>query len=122
MLETFLNTGKSKISQSKTIDILTSERGLPRWEFTAKAPNGTYIDYDYWFFGYLVLNSGLENLEKKQRKLVETWNEKLLKVLIDNQFENGSWEAVNPHAAWGKVYSTSLAVLTLQNKYRYSFN
>ncbi|MCD4656190.1 MAG: terpene cyclase/mutase family protein [Planctomycetes bacterium] len=115
----------NKVNQSvkeKSIALLTTAFGMPKWEFTKKAPNGTFIDYDYWFFGTLVMNSGLENLEKKQLKLVETWNDKVLSVLIGNQFEDGSWQAINPHSDWGQVYSTSMVILTLQNKYRYSFN
>lgn len=120
-LHKILHSSNSNSSNAKSIALLTTDFGMPKWEFTKKAPNDTFIDYDYWFFGTLVMNSGLDSLEKHQKKLVETWNDKLLKILISNQNDNGSWQQVNPHSDWGQVYSTTMAILTLQNKYRYSF-
>ena len=121
LLQTIMKTADPEILQ-KTIALLTADDALPKWDFSKRVANNTFIDYDYWFFGYISLNSVKDKLSKKQSKLIDTWNENLLKTILDNQYEYGAWEEVNPHKDWGRVYSTALAVLTLQNKYRYSFD
>ena len=83
----------------------------PRW----KAKSGS-IDFYYWYHATYALH-GIDD--------GEPWLEAVRKALIDNQHRDGhalgSWD---PLGAWGedggRIYSTALGVLMLQEPYRFA--
>jgi len=77
-------------------------------------------DFYYWHFGTLAMvQSGGE--------VWQTWNKYLKETLVKAQTTNttpetGSWAPVDRWNFYGgKLYTTSMAILTLQSYYRYDW-
>jgi hypothetical protein len=89
-------------------------RRPPRWDES----DGS-IDFYYWYAGTMsVFQVGGEPWKK--------WNEAMKRALLDSQRREtaydlaGSWDPVDPWGVdGGRVYSTALAILTLETYYRY---
>ncbi|MFA4987041.1 MAG: hypothetical protein WC712_10685 [Candidatus Brocadiia bacterium] len=89
---------------------------LPQWN----QPGFGAPHYNYWYFGSLVLFQLEGDLWKK-------WDRKLYDLLISHQNKVpgdllGSWEpspGTDCTGLGGRLYSTALAVLTLEIHYRY---
>ncbi|MBI4834338.1 MAG: terpene cyclase/mutase family protein [Planctomycetes bacterium] len=76
-------------------------------------------DYYYWYFGTLAMC-------KKGGKEWQNWNKHLKETLVKAQETNntagaGSWAPEDRWSAYGgRLYTTAMAILTLQTYYRYS--
>jgi hypothetical protein len=90
---------------------------LPAWDTGRQS-----VDLCYWYVGSLALFQMGE-------RYWERWNVAMKQALIPNQHRiadgdlDGSWDPSNDAwgAAGGRVYTTALAVLTLETYYRYNF-
>lgn len=76
-------------------------------------------DFYYWYFGTLAMvQEGGEQWND--------WNKNLKQALVKNQkagktSEAGSWEPIDRWSFYGgRLYTTSMAILTLQSYYRYT--
>lgn len=82
-------------------------------------PTGEELDNDfyYWYFGTLAMKEvGGESWKTWNKHLKET----LVKAQIPNSKVGGSWEPVDRWSTHGgRLYTTSMAILTLQVYYRY---
>jgi len=78
---------------------------------------GSEIDYYYWYYATL----GLFNYGGHEWR---AWNSKMRDMLVDNQVAgvefDGSWEPVGRWSpTGGRLYSTAMAIATLEVYYRY---
>lgn len=76
-------------------------------------PGQGRVNYYYWYYGTLALYH-------LQDHNWQRWNSAVKRTLLRRQSNDGSWDA---NSVWGpsggKVYTTSLAALTLEVYYRY---
>lgn len=85
-------------------------RKPPKWQ-------DSHVDYYYWFYGSQAMQQHGGDQEL-------TWRKALLTALLPNQRKDGSFAgSFDPVGAWGddggRVYSTAIALLSLQAPYRY---
>ena len=79
--------------------------------------NQRTMDFYYWYFGTLAMfQIGGETWK--------TWNENIKSTLLSMQSktgnEKGSWDPIDKWSGYGgRVYTTSMAILTLEVYYRY---
>ncbi len=89
-------------------------RKPPSRDFVARARGNLYFHY------YAALA-----LHRRGGRAWRRWNEDLKRLLTENQSRDGSWRPISPYAEYAgdwsgdRVYTTSLAVLTLEVYYRY---
>ncbi len=89
-------------------------RTPPSRDFVAKAKGNLYFHY------YAALA-----LHRSGGRAWRRWNEELKRLLTKNQSSDGSWRPISPYAEYAgdrngdRIYTTSLAVLTLEVYYRY---
>ena len=97
-------------------------------DLPAVSKDGLSVDYYYWYYGSLALNQfdGPES-PRKSSKYWGPWNKAMvdsLKALVDptpDRCRAGGWIVPDRWSyASGPVYSTALAVLTLEVYYRYA--
>ncbi|MDP7034942.1 MAG: terpene cyclase/mutase family protein [Planctomycetota bacterium] len=95
-------------------------QSLPEWSPDG-GPGGTSkIDYYYWYLGTLTMfQMGGDHWQR--------WNAAMRKALMDHQETgpnmclHGSWNPVGPWgSSGGRVYTTALAVLTLETYARFA--
>ncbi|MBI4613949.1 MAG: protein kinase [Planctomycetes bacterium] len=111
----FMSSERSE-PRSEQGDLLS--QSLPTWD-TNGGPGGTSkIDFDYWYWGTLAMFQLGGDYWK-------TWNESMKTAIVSHQRkdgdERGSWDPID---AWGseggRVYATSVNVLSLEIYYRYA--
>ena len=89
-------------------------RRPPSRDFVTKAKGNLYFHY------YAALA-----LHRRGGRAWRRWNEELKRLLTKNQSSDGSWRPISPYAEYAgdrngdRIYTTSLAVLTLEVYYRY---
>lgn len=75
--------------------------------------SATDNDFCYWYWGTMVMISP-DNQEWQK------WNAQIKEILIKNQAENGTWQFNDKWGMFGgQLYTTTMAILTLQVYYRY---
>jgi hypothetical protein len=92
-------------------------QNLPRWSPNGGPGGESRIDFYYWYYGTLAMFQLGGDYWK-------AWNESMKDAIVRNQNkdgdERGSWD---PKGAWGRaggrVYATSVNVLSLEIYYRY---
>ncbi|BBM87304.1 prenyltransferase/squalene oxidase repeat-containing protein [Candidatus Uabimicrobium amorphum] len=91
-------------------------QNLPTWEQNSQGHN--QVNYYYWYYGTLAMF-------QMGKDYWPQWNDRLKKVLVDRQqqsgCENGSWPPVGKRCgAGGRIYATTLSILSLEIYYRYA--
>jgi hypothetical protein len=90
-------------------------KNLPEWrsEWRSSPPRNAIHLYYYWYHGTV----GMRGVGGGQWK---TWYKAATKALIAGQSKDGSWPRIGVWATdGGRVFTTALAVLTLESTYRY---
>jgi prenyltransferase beta subunit len=110
----FIGWDKSDVLIEKQSKILTAQ--LPKMHPGSQSIDN---DYYYWYFGTLAMH-------KKGGKEWQNWNKHLKETLVKAQETDktagaGSWAPEDRWSAYGgRLYTTAMAILTLQTYYRYS--
>ena len=109
----FMGTGKENASISEGSKVLS--RYLPIWGDDASGLS--LINYYYWHWGTIVMY-------QIGGKEWEMWNKKLTEILLAHQekegCKNGSWPPISKQCkAGGRIYCTTLNILSLEIYYRY---
>lgn len=89
---------------------------LPAWK-ERDANNQSVINYYYWYYGTLAMF-------QMGGDYWSDWNEKMKDVLVNHQekegCKTGSWPAIGKRcSAGGRIYATTLSILSLEIYYRY---
>ena len=90
-------------------------RNLPEWRpaWRTSPPRNAIHLYYYWYHGTV----GMRGVGGGQWKI---WYKAVTRTLIAGQEKDGSWPRIGVWAAdGGRVFTTALAVLTLESTYRY---
>ncbi|MHC5056398.1 MAG: prenyltransferase/squalene oxidase repeat-containing protein [Planctomycetota bacterium] len=90
-------------------------KNLPQWktEWRSQPPKNAIHLYYYWYHGTV----GMRGVGGGQWK---TWYEAATQTLLAGQEKDGAWPPIGRWAAdGGRVFTTAMAVLTLESTYRY---
>jgi len=103
-----LGAGRDSASSKEAVEYLLSFRNLPTRQ---------RLDLYYWYYGTLAMF-------QYGGKEWQQWNLRVRDLLISEQVKDGpyagSWEPRDPWSGYGgRIYSTSIATLTLEVYYRY---
>ena len=96
-------------------NILLRPENLPQWkkEWGSGPAPTEFNAYYYWYHGTMAMR--LLGGERWR-----TWNEAVTKTLLGAQEQDGSWPRIGQWALdGGRVYTTAMAILTLEATYRY---
>ena len=90
----------------------------PRWD-----PEGLSNDVYAWYYGTYALFQLSD--QPRGKRIWDAWNRALERALSETRRQDGdargSWDPLGPWGhSGGRVYSTAMAVLTLEVKYRYT--
>ena len=78
----------------------------PVWEFE----HPTYWHgwpFYYWYYGH----RAMFNIDGEDWRIWKTWT---CRMLLDNQNDDGSWDAAQREEGVGKIYTTALGALMLE--------